>query len=77
MSVAAAEMIWMAVAIYLATGAVFAVFLSFGGAVRLDRAVKGTGVPFRLLIIPGAAVLWPLLFLMWIAGAGANRRGGQ
>mgnify|MGYP006891165931 CR=1 FL=1 len=64
----------MAVAIYLAIGAALAVFLAAGGAVRLDRAAKGAGIVFRIFIIPGAALLWPLLLLMWIAGAGANKR---
>lgn len=74
MTVASAEMIWIGAAAYLAAGILFALFFSFAGAARLDRAAKGAGLLFRLFILPGAALLWPLLLLIWIAGAGANRR---
>ncbi len=74
MTIAAAEMLWTAVAGYLAIGLAFALFFTFAGAPRIDRAAGGTGLLFRLLILPGAAVLWPLLLLMWLTGAGANRR---
>ena len=74
MTIAAAEMMWIGAAAYLAVGALFALFFAFAGAARLDRATKGAGPFFRLLLLPGAALLWPLLALMWIAGAGANRR---
>jgi hypothetical protein len=70
-------MFWTAVAAYLAAGVVFALAFVFGGARRLDRATGGASVAFRLFIIPGAAALWPLLLLMWIAGAGANKRNAR
>ncbi len=74
MTIATAEMIWLAVAVYLAIGLAFALFFTFAGAARIDRATGGAGTLFRLLIVPGAALLWPLLLLMWLTGAGANRR---
>ncbi len=74
MTIAAAEMIWIGAAAYLAAGLLFALAFAFGGAARIDRATQGAGVFFRLLILPGAALLWPLVLVMWIAGAGANRR---
>ncbi len=77
MTVALAENIWLGVAAYLAIGAVFAALFVAGGAGRLDRATKGAGAGFRLLIAPGAALLWPLMLLMWIASAGANRRAAE
>lgn len=74
MTIATAEMIWLAIAGYLAIGVVFGFLFVFAGATRMDRATGGAGLPFRLLVIPGAAMLWPLLLLMWLTGAGANRR---
>lgn len=74
MTIAAAEMFWIGAAAYCAAGALFALIFVFAGAARIDRATKGTGVLFRLLILPGAVLLWPFLLLMWVAGAGANRR---
>lgn len=74
MTIAAATMIWTAMAAYLAAGFVFALLFALSGAMRIDHAAKGAGIFFRLLIVPGAALLWPLLLLMWIVGAGANKR---
>lgn len=74
MSVEAAQEIWKAVAIYLAAGALFALVFVIVGAQRLDRSAKDAALPFRLVLAPGATLLWPLLLLMWIAGAGANKR---
>jgi hypothetical protein len=74
MTVDLAERIWLPVAIYLAIGLAVAVVFAFAGAGRIDRATRGAGVLFRLLILPGATLLWPVLLLMWIAGAGANNR---
>jgi hypothetical protein len=77
MSIATAEMIWIGAAAYFAAGALFALFFSFAGAARIDRTTKGASPFFRLLLLPGAALLWPLLLLMWIAGAGADRRNAS
>ncbi len=56
------------VTLYAAAGVVFALlFLAFGIA-RIDNGAKGTGIGFRLLILPGLVVLWPLMLIRWIAG---------
>lgn len=51
----------IATGLYLAIGLCFA--LVFVGVLvgRIDPATRGTGWGFRLLILPGAAALWPLL----------------
>ncbi|MFN3960427.1 MAG: hypothetical protein ACK4NP_10995 [Parvularculaceae bacterium] len=69
MTIESATTYWTAVAIYLAIGLAVAVVFAFAGAGRIDQATRGAGFLFRLLIIPGATLLWPLLLLMWIAGA--------
>lgn len=74
MTIAAAEMVWIAASTYLAVGAVFAVYFSFSAAPRIDSAVKGAGAAFRLLIVPGAMLLWPVLLLMLLTGIGADKR---
>ena len=54
---------------YAALGLVFAVPFVIAGAGRIDpAAAKGTP-GFRLLILPGAAALWPYLLLRWVRGA--------
>jgi len=56
---------------YAVAGFVFALaFLSIGIA-RLDPAARGSGLGFRLMILPGVMVLWPLLLVHWIVGGRA------
>lgn len=45
--------------LYLAIGAVFALWFAFLGVRRIDDAPGSLG--FRLLILPASAALWPLL----------------
>ena len=39
------------------------------GVERIDPAAKGASRGFRLIIVPGAVALWPLLLRRWISGA--------
>ncbi len=51
--------------IYLAIGFLFAVPFAFFGAKKIDpSAVQGTW-GFKVLIIPGAMIFWPLLMRRW------------
>lgn len=61
MSQAAAELVVRAVTGYLLLGLLFAIAFAARWAARLDpAATKGTW-GFRLLVLPGATLLWPLL----------------
>jgi len=52
--------------IYLACGMVFALAFALFGAGRIDpHAAHGTW-GYRLLVIPGAAAVWPLLLSRWL-----------
>lgn len=63
-----AELIIWTAKLYLALGvAVAVVFLVFGIG-RLDPIARGAYV-FRPLLIPGLALLWPLVLRRWRAGA--------
>ena len=53
---------------YLALGAVFAPAFALAGAQRIDPAARGATWGFRVLILPGAAALWPLLLRRWWLG---------
>jgi uncharacterized membrane protein YfcA len=48
-------------AAYLTAGFLFAVPFVARWAGRLDPAARAGTLGFRLLILPGAALLWPLL----------------
>jgi hypothetical protein len=69
---AVAQLILVLAAIYLTLGLLFALAFAASGAARIDVAARGTSVAFRLLLVPGAAVLWPWLATKWM---NASRRG--
>ena len=46
---------------YGVAGAVFALGFAAWGVARIDPAAVGMRWPARLLVVPGAAALWPLL----------------
>ena len=58
------------VTIYALVGILFAIAFAWKGAGRIDPSAKDGTWGFRLLIIPGAAALWPILARRWLAGAG-------
>lgn len=50
-----------ALALYLALGTLFAIPFSLFLLPRIDSAAHHAPLSFRLLILPGAAALWPYL----------------
>lgn len=57
-----------ALATYAGLGVVFAVPFVWSGAQRLDSEAQGSGIGFRLLILPGVAAFWPVLLYRWRRG---------
>ena len=55
-------------AIYASVGLLFAMPFAWFGVQRVDSEAQGSGVGFRLLILPGVAALWPMLFYRWGRG---------
>ena len=53
--------------LYLALGLLFAMAFVWKGAGRIDPAAGASGFGFRLAILPGSALLWPLLLRRWLA----------
>jgi hypothetical protein len=59
-------------ALYAAAGAVTAVaFVTFGIA-RVLPAGTPVSVGARVLLLPGAAILWPYVLLRWAKAGGAR-----
>jgi hypothetical protein len=62
----AAQVIWIVVALYAAAGLmVAAAFVTFGIG-RVDAAARGAGWGFRMLILLGCVLLWPLIAARWL-----------
>jgi len=53
----------VALKIYLLIGLLFGLYFSWKGAVQLDSSLKQSRWTLRLLFLPGALILWPLLLL--------------
>jgi hypothetical protein len=53
-------------AIYLLCGLVFAIPFVLKGVDRVDEGAHGSSVGFRLIILPGVMIFWPVLFKKWI-----------
>jgi hypothetical protein len=52
--------------IYLLAGILFSIlFLGIGIQVT-DEGAHGTGIGFKLIILPGCIIFWPLLLRKWI-----------
>lgn len=53
-------------AVYLAAGLVFAIPFVIKGVDKIDEGAHGSKWGFRIIIIPGTMVFWPLLLKKWI-----------
>ena len=53
-------------AAYLIIGFFFSFTFAFKEAAKLDRDVKESSIWLKLLLMPGAIVLWPVLLVKWI-----------
>ena len=56
------------IALHALTGVAVAALFLLLGASRLDHAAQGTGIVFKLLVLPGLIALWPLVILRWLSG---------
>ena len=53
---------------YAGLGLIFASLFVWIGVQRLDSEAQGSGIGFRLLILPGVAALWPMFLYRWTRG---------
>lgn len=60
-----AKAIVYTLAIYAGLGLAFAGPFVWFGIQRLDSEAQGSGVGFRLLILPGVTVFWPMFVYRW------------
>ena len=55
---------------YAAIGLLFACIFVAVGIIQVDPLSRGSGIGFRLIILPGVAALWPVMLKRWIQGKG-------
>jgi len=55
--------------IYLLCGLLFAIPFVIKGVEKIDEAAHGGSIGFRIIIIPGTMVFWPILLKKWIKTA--------
>jgi hypothetical protein len=60
------EIILMSLGLYIFIGFAFAVCFIFKGASSIDESAASTSLGFKALILPGSALLWPILLNKWI-----------
>ena len=61
-----ADALVTALGTYGLVGLAFALAFVARGASRIDQAAQGMALPARLLLIPGATLLWPLMLAKWL-----------
>lgn len=52
--------------VYLIIGFLFSIAFVIRGAYAIDKEVLNSPKTFRLLLIPGAILLWPVLLTKWV-----------
>ena len=71
MSVEIAQGIVLLAALYVGLGILVAPILIFRGAARFDPAAAESTRGFRVIVLPGAVLLWPLLLRRFLRAPGA------
>jgi hypothetical protein len=69
------ELVLEAAALYGAIGFLFALAFVAVGIGRIDPGARGSGLGFRLTILPGVVALWPVMLVRWIVGG--EPHGGE
>ena len=60
------QILLIIVAIYLTCGIVFMIPFIIKGVDVIDEGAHGSSIGFRIIIIPGTIVFWPVLLKKWI-----------
>lgn len=66
MLVLVVTIILIAFAAYLAAGVIFVIPFQIKGLRKIDEGVHGSSIGFRIIIIPGCIMFWPILLQKWI-----------
>ncbi len=59
--IASAEILAWLITLYVVCGIVAAPILAFKGLDHIDDAAEGSSLGFKLIVIPGLILFWPLI----------------
>ena len=62
------EILLIIAAVYLALGVVFVISFLMKGLTKVDEGAHGSTMGFKIIIIPGVIVFWPVLLSKWMKG---------
>ena len=68
------ETLLIIAAVYLAVGVLFVIPFLIKGLNKVDEGAHGSTIGFKIIIIPGVIVFWPVLLSKWMKG---NRNHGD
>jgi hypothetical protein len=60
------EIILLIVLVYLLAGAIFVIPFLMKGIAKVDEGAHGGSAGFKIIIIPGVIVFWPVLLKKWL-----------
>ena len=60
------ESILILVLIYLLLGVLFVIPFLIKGLTKVDEGAHGGSIGFKIIIIPGVIVFWPVLLRKWM-----------
>lgn len=64
--------IYIGMTIYFLCGFIFALAFVTKGAARIDEGAIKSTVGFKIIIIPGVMVFWPILLKKWLNASKSN-----
>jgi len=59
------EIILIIILIYLLAGVLFVIPFLRKGIVKVDEGAHGGSVGFKIIIVPGVIIFWPVLLKKW------------
>lgn len=59
------ELILLVLGIYLLLGLIFGLFFLVKGMHKIDETASDASLGFKLIVFPGIALLWPIMFFKW------------
>ena len=60
------EILLIIAAIYLLGGVLFVIPFLMNGLEKIDEGAHGSTIGFKIIIIPGVIVFWPVLLRKWV-----------